>query len=95
MAHSKSAKKRHRQSLVRAERNLVHRSAARTAVRAAREVIEDGDKDAAAAAVSAANKVLDRTASKGVIHANNAARRKSRLVKQLNGMGGSGTSSES
>ena len=95
MAHSKSAKKRHRQSLVRAERNLVHRSATRTAVRVAREAIEDGDKDAAAAAVRAASKVLDRTASKGVIHANNAARRKSRLVKQLHGMGGSGTSSES
>ncbi len=95
MAHSKSAKKRQRQSLVRAERNLVHRSAARTAVRAAREAIEDGDKDAAAAAVKEANKVLDRTASKGVIHANNAARRKSRLVKQLHGMDVSSTSSES
>ena len=95
MAHSKSAKKRHRQSLVRAERNLVHRSAARTAVRAAREAIEDGDKDTAAAAVKAASVVLDRTASKGVIHANNAARRKSRLVKQFHGMDGSNASSDS
>lgn len=95
LAHSKSAKKRHRQSLVRAERNLVHRSTARSAVRAAREAITDGDNDAAAAAVKHATMILDRTASKGVIHANNAARRKSRLVKQLHAMGGGSASSES
>jgi len=95
VAHSASTKKRHRQSLVRAERNLLHRSAARTAVRAAREAIEDGDKDAATAAVHEASAILDRTASKGVIHANNAARRKSRLVKQLQGMDASAASSES
>ena len=95
MAHTKSTKKRHRQSLVRAERNLLHRSSARTAVRSAREAIEAGDKDAATAAVREASILLDRTASKGVIHANNAARRKSRLVKQLNGMDASSTSSDS
>lgn len=88
MPHPKSAKKRHRQSLVRAERNLARRSEARTAVRNAREAIEDGDKEAAAAAVQAAGAVLDRTATKGVIHANNAARRKSRLAKQLHSMDG-------
>ncbi len=88
MPHPKSAKKRHRQSLVRAERNLARRSAARTAVRTAREAIEDGNKEAAAAAVQAAGAVLDRTATKGVIHPNNAARRKSRLAKQLNSMDG-------
>ncbi len=88
MPHPKSAKKRQRQSLVRAERNLARRSTARTAVRTAREAIEDGDKEAAAAAVQAAGAVLDRTATKGVIHANNAARRKSRLAKQFNSMDG-------
>ena len=88
MPHPKSAKKRQRQSLARAERNLARRSAARTAVRTAREAIEDGDKEAAVAAVQAAGAVLDRTASKGVIHANNAARRKSRLAKQLSSMDG-------
>ena len=91
----KQARKRHRQSLVRAERNLVHRGAARTAVRTAREAIEYGDKEAAATAVRQAGQVLDRTASKGVIHANNAARRKSRLVKQLQAMDGDKASSES
>lgn len=88
MPHPKSAKKRQRQSLVRAERNLARRSAARTAVRTAREAIEDGDKEAAAAAVQAAGAVLDSTAGKGVIHPNNAARRKSRLAKQLSSMDG-------
>ncbi len=94
MPHPKSAKKRQRQSLVRADRNLARRSAARTAVRTAREAIADGDKEAAAAAVQTAGKVLDRTASKGVIHANNAARRKSRLAKQLGAMAASATDSK-
>ena len=94
MAHSESTKKRHRQSLVRAERNLVHRSSTRTAVRVAREAIEDGDKEAAVAAVKHASILLDRTASKGVIHEKNAARRKSRLAKQLRGMNGGNASSE-
>ena len=86
VSHSKSAIKRHRQSLVRAERNQARRTAARTAVRTAREAIADGDKEAAVAAVQVAATALDRTASKGVIHANNAARRKSRLAKQLGAM---------
>ncbi len=85
--HPKSAAKRHRQSLRRGERNQARRSAARTAVRTAREAIAAGDKDAAAIAVHAAVAVLDRTAQKGVIHDNNAARRKSRLMHQLNTIG--------
>lgn len=85
--HPKSAGKRHRQSLVRGARNQARRSAARTAVRAAREAIATGDKDAATAAVLSAGAVLDRTAQKGVIHDNNAARRKSRLMHQLNAIG--------
>lgn len=84
--HSKSAKKQHRQSLRRHERNQARQSATRTAVRAAREAIDSGDKDAAAVAVKEASTILDRTATKGVIHRNNAARRKSRLAKQLKAM---------
>ncbi len=94
VSHSKSAIKRHRQSLVRAERNQARRTAARTAVRTAREAIEDGDKEAAAAAVKEAGRVLDRTASKGVIHTNNAARRKSRLANQLGSMDADSTDSK-
>ncbi len=87
VSHSPSAKKRHRQSLRRGERNQARRSAARTAVRAAREAIESGDQAAAETAVRTAAAVLDRTAQKGVIHDNNAARRKSRLMHHLNAMG--------
>ena len=84
MAHSKSAIKRHRQSLRRRERNRAHRSEARGAVRRARELIAAGDKDEAEAAVREASAILDRVARKGTLHANNAARRKSRLVRALN-----------
>lgn len=87
VSHSPSAKKRHRQSLRRGERNQARRSAARTAVRTAREAIATGDQAAAETAVRTATAVLDRTAQKGVIHDNNAARRKSRLMHQLNAMG--------
>ena len=88
VSHPASAKKRHRQSLRRGARNQARRSAARTAVRAAREAIAAGDQAAAETAVRTAAAVLDRTAQKGVIHDNNAARRKSRLMHQLNAMGG-------
>ncbi len=84
MPHPPQAKKRHRQSLRHAERNSARRSAVRTAVRRARELIESGKKEEAAEAVREAGIVLDRAASKGVLHANNAARRKSRLVRHLN-----------
>ncbi len=84
MAHSPSASKRLRQSLRRRERNRVRRSAARTAVRQARELIEGGAQEEAQKAVHAAVSVLDRAARKGVLHPNNAARRKSRLMRHLN-----------
>ena len=83
MAHSKQAIKRHRQSLRRFERNRARRGAARTAVRRARELIVAGNVEEAQEAIRAASAILDRAASKGVLHPNNAARRKSRLVRQL------------
>lgn len=83
MAKSASPAKRHRQSLRRRDRNRERRTAARSAVRRAREVIESGTEEDALAAVQEAGAVLDRTAAKGVIHRNNAARRKSRLMRQL------------
>jgi small subunit ribosomal protein S20 len=83
VAHSKQAIKRHRQSLRRFERNRARRGAARTAVRRARELIVAGNVEEAQAAILAASSILDRAASKGVLHPNNAARRKSRLVRQL------------
>ena len=86
MANSKSAEKRIRQNEKHRKQNRIYISGSRTAIRKARTLIESGDPNAADA-VNVAMKALDRAASKGVIHPNNAARRKSRLMKALNEMG--------
>jgi small subunit ribosomal protein S20 len=65
-------------------RNKPIRTATRTYVRKARLAMAEGDIEAAAAAVVSAQSYLDNAATKGVIHKNNAARRKSRLMRQLN-----------
>jgi small subunit ribosomal protein S20 len=83
VAKSLSPAKRHRQSLRRRERNRARRGAARSAVRHARELIAAGAKDEAETAIREASSILDRAARKGVLHPNNASRRKSRLARQL------------
>ena len=83
MANIKSAIKRNRQNEKRRLHNRVFRGAARTQVRKARAAMEEGNKAAAEEQVKLAVKKLDKAAAKGVIHKNNAARRKSRLMKQL------------
>ena len=65
-------------------RNRGIRSNTRTFVVKARNTIASGDQDLASNAVKQAVKSLDKAAKRGVIHSNNAARRKSRLVKKLN-----------
>lgn len=87
MANSKSATKRIRVAARNAERNRVYRSSARTFVKRAELAIQAGDAEAAEQAVKRAVSALDRTASKNVIHPNNAARRKSRLMAKFNAMG--------
>ncbi len=77
----RSAAKRMRQDARRRDRNRVYRSAARTAVKNARESIETSDPEAPEA-VRSAFVALDKAAQRGAIHANNAARRKSRLKRQ-------------
>ncbi len=84
MANTKSAEKRARQNEFRRERNRVLRGSARTAVKKARVALQSGDSAAAEEAVQNAMRVLDRAASKGAIHQNNAARRKSRMMQALN-----------
>jgi small subunit ribosomal protein S20 len=84
MANTKSAIKQIRVSQRRRQRNKPIRSRAKTEVKKARLLIAAGDLDTAQTQVQAAIRALDRAASKGVIHRNNAARRKSRLMKQLN-----------
>ncbi len=82
MANTKSAEKRNRQRLVREAANRVVRGGARTAIKKARVAIAAGDPDAGEL-VRLAERALDKAATKGVIHANNASRRKSRLYKEL------------
>ncbi|MFQ3568581.1 MAG: 30S ribosomal protein S20 [Aggregatilineales bacterium] len=84
MAHSKSALKRIRQNEKRRSYNRMYRSRARTFVKKARTAQASGDLQTAEQATLQALKELDRAASRGVIHWRNAARRKSRLMKQLN-----------
>lgn len=86
MANTKSAIKRLRSSERRRVRNRVVRGSARTAVKKVRSFIDDADVDGAREALRVAVKALDKAAQKGVIHKNNAARRKARLMKQFNSM---------
>ena len=86
MANIKSQIKRNKQNQKRRMRNRVYRGTARTYVRKAEAAIKVGDVQASQEEVLKAIKALDKAASKGVIHKNNAARRKSRLVKKLNSM---------
>ena len=83
MANTKSALKHARQNDKRRLRNRVYSSGARTQVKAARRMIEGDEPQAAQDAVSAAIKALDKAVQKGIVHKNNAARRKSRLMKLL------------
>lgn len=84
MANTKSAEKAARQSAKRQAQNRIYVGGSRTAVKKARTAIASGDNAAAQAAVQDAMSTLDRAATKGVLHRNNAARRKSRLMRSLN-----------
>ncbi len=86
MANIKSAIKRIRSSERKQKRNRIVRGRTRTALKKATTSVAEGQLDEAKAAVEKAISVLDRAAGKGVIHKNNAARRKSRLMKKLNQM---------
>jgi small subunit ribosomal protein S20 len=84
MANHKSAIKRIRQTEKRRAYNRTWRSRTRTFVKKARSAQQATDVKAARSATIEAIAELDKAASKGVIHKNNAARRKSRLMKALN-----------
>lgn len=83
MANIKSQIKRNRQTVVRTERNKAVRSELKTRTKHAANAVAEG-ADNAAELVRAAQKRIDMAATKGVIHKNAAARRKSRLAKKLN-----------
>lgn len=81
---TRSAAKAHRQSLKRHLRNRAVRSETKTAMKQAVAGIASGDLEAARAEVRAAISTLDRAVRNGVLHPNNAARRKSRLLLKYN-----------
>ena len=82
MANIKSQLKRIKTNAKRTERNKAVKSELRTWVRKFREAAASGDKDAANDALKTASKKLDKAVSKGVIHKNQAANRKSAMAKK-------------
>ncbi len=83
MANIKSQIKRIRTNEKARLRNKAVKSELKTYVRRVREAVAGGDKDAAATALTVASRKLDKAVSKGVIHANQAANRKSALAKAV------------
>ena len=86
MANIKSQIKRIGTNAKANERNKAVKSELKTAIRAAKEAVAAGDKTKAAAAVAVASKKLDKAVSKGVIHKNQAANRKSALAKKVSAL---------
>ncbi|MDO5724135.1 MAG: 30S ribosomal protein S20 [Flaviflexus sp.] len=87
MANIKSQKKRNLTNEKRRIRNRAYKSELRTYVRKVREAIAAEDKDGATKALRAAGRKLDKAVSKGVIHKNQAAQRKSKLARQIAKLG--------
>lgn len=84
MANIKSQEKRIRTNERARLRNQAAKSSLRTAIRAFREAAAAGDKEKAAELLVSTNRKLDKAASKGVIHKNQAANKKSALAHALN-----------
>ena len=83
MANIKSQIKRNRTNELRRLRNKAVKSELKTAVRRFREAADSGDTATAATALRSATRLLDKAASKGVIHKNQAANRKSAMAKKV------------
>ncbi len=86
MANIKSQIKRNKTNEKARLRNKSVRSALKTAVRRFRSAADTGDKDAALAELKVASRDLDKAVSKGVIHANQAANRKSAMAQRVNAL---------
>jgi len=86
VANIKSQIKRIKQNEKRRLRNKSVKSSVKTAIRKFREAAEAGDKETAVAAMHAASRQLDKAASKGVIHKNQAANKKSAMALKANGL---------
>ena len=86
MPNIKSAVKRVKTSDKRRALNASQKSALRTSVKAADAALVSNEVDTAKAAIQAASKKLDKAVTKGLVHKNAAARKKSRLAKKLNAL---------
>ena len=86
MANIKSQIKRNRQNEAAHERNKAVKSALKSAIRKFREAAESGDSAKAQELARAAGKKLDKAASKGVIHKNQAANKKSAIAKRVSSL---------
>jgi len=86
LANSPQALKRARQAEKHRQHNASRRSALRTYIKNTLKAIATGDKEAAAAAFKLAVPIIDRAAGKGLIHANKAARHKSRINARIKAM---------
>ncbi|WP_018247810.1 30S ribosomal protein S20 [Orenia marismortui] len=84
MANSKSAQKRIRVIEKKTAINSNRKSQLKTAVKRFEEAVEAGNVEAAREKLNTAKKIIDKTAAKGTIHKNNAARKKSKLDKLFN-----------
>ena len=81
MANIKQQIKRNRRSLEQRERNLRYRSTIKTLFRRVDEAVEGGDAEQVGSRARELEHLIDRAAAEGVIHRNNAARKKSRLAR--------------
>ena len=88
MANIKSQIKRIKTNLKAQERNRAVKSELKTVIRAARTAIASGDKQAAVAAVAIAGRRIDKAVSKGVVHKNQGANRKSAIAAQAAALSG-------
>lgn len=86
MANIKSQKKRILTNEKARQRNVAVKSGLKSAIRSVNEAVAAGDKAAAGEALKVASRKLDKAASKGVIHKNQAANRKSGIAARVNGM---------
>jgi small subunit ribosomal protein S20 len=86
VANIKSQKKRILTNEKARQRNNSVKSELKTAIRAVNTALDSSDKDAAATALQTASRKLDKAVSKGVLHKNNAANRKSAISKKVNAL---------
>ncbi|WP_031466744.1 30S ribosomal protein S20 [Sciscionella sediminilitoris] len=86
MAHTKQQRKRIKTNEIARQRNKAVKSSLKTSVRKFREAAEAGDKAKATELLQTASRQLDKAVSKGVIHRNQAANRKSAMAKRANSL---------